>query len=255
MIKDIYKNKYLKHPLTEEEIKQLPQVWKFLKYFKKRFIFITDYRDYIIDKINAKYTPEEFYKYESILNKMFWNLRWLMFPLWTNPYITESQYLDFLKSKYDGFERLPYSLLMCKYQKYNNSDELNQKLQHSYLYEDTYYRSFINKLIIVDQKDKVIITKSMEGSSDIFSKNWFNLLSFHILFDQDLYEQVMENPFTIRDETISLSQYYYQYDYGFPNLNVCAHSFGSKEDNIRRIKKMYYNTSSNKAKHWYRIIL
>ena len=99
MIKDIYKNKYLKHPLTDEEIKELPSVWKFLKYFKKRFIFITDYRDYIIDKINTKYTQEQFYKYESILNKMFWNLRWLMFPLWTNPNITRSQYLDFLKSK------------------------------------------------------------------------------------------------------------------------------------------------------------
>lgn len=258
MINDIYKNKYLKHSLTYKEYNLLPKVWEFLKYFKKRFIFITDYRDYIIDKISDTYTSDEFYLYESILNKLFWNLRWFIFPLWTNPLISEEDYLKFIKSNYEDFERLPYSLLLCKYQQYKTPDDLKSKLQHSFLYSDTYssyYRSFINKLIIVDQKDKVIITKSMEGSSDIFSKNYFNLLSFHILFNKQLYEKVMENPFTIRDLHIPLSQYYYQFDYGFPNLNVCAYSFGSSDNQINRIKKMYYNTDSNKAKYWYKIIL
>lgn len=33
------------------------------------------YRIHIIDKIRKKYTPEEFYQYEKIINSMYWNLR------------------------------------------------------------------------------------------------------------------------------------------------------------------------------------
>jgi hypothetical protein len=94
----------------------------------------------------------------------------------------------------------------------------------------------------------------MEGSSHIFTKNYFNLLSTMILFDRQLYEKVMRNPFYIVDHNIKLSDYYYQYDYPFPNLNYCIYSFGTKEDYLNRIKLMYYNDNNPKDKYWFKLI-
>lgn len=79
MIKYIYNDKILKYPLNENEILNIDNVWSFIKIFNKPFIYLSDYRDYLIKTINKKYTVDEFNFYENIANKLFWNLRWLLF--------------------------------------------------------------------------------------------------------------------------------------------------------------------------------
>lgn len=251
---DIYQDKLLKYPLTDYEYNIIDDVWNFIKIFDKQFIFISDYRKYIINNIRKKYTPEEFFLFESIANKLFWNLRWLLFPLWHIPNITKKEYERFVKNNYDNYENIPYSLLLCKYEKFKDERDLDNKLSKNPIFKSTYYRSFINKLIIIDRKNNIIITKEFEGSSDIFSKNYFNLLTMIIFFNRILYEKIMKNPYSIKNKKIKLSKYYYQYDYGFPNLNYCTYTFGTHEDKMERIKKMYYSSKPRKARFWFKLL-
>ena len=92
----------------------------------------------------------------------------------------------------------------------------------------------------------------MENSSHIFDKNYFNLLTMYILKNKQLYDQVMENPSIIKTMTLKLPEYYYQYDYGFPNLNYCVYEFGTEEQRKERIYKMYY--ADDAEKNWFKLI-
>ena len=192
MIENIYQDKRLKYPLTDEERSQVEKVWDFARVFIQPYIFISDYRENVIREIRAKYTPEQFYQYENILNKMFWNLRWLLFPLWLDPNMSEDKYYKYIET-YGDHKKIPYSLLLCNFESYEDNDDLKSKLKKNPIFESTYYRSFINKLVMIDQKNKLIVTKPIEGSSDIFAKNYFNLMTMTILFNKDMYEEYMKN--------------------------------------------------------------
>ena len=73
----IYRMKYL---LSEKEKKMLPDVFSFIKTFykfnvvKSEIFGAYEYRRFIIKRIREKYSIEEFYKYEKIMNKLYWNL-------------------------------------------------------------------------------------------------------------------------------------------------------------------------------------
>jgi len=249
-MKDIYTNSGLKYQLNDNEYKNIDKVWELINIFNKPFICITDYRNYLIKKIKKKYTVEEFYFLESIINKLFWNLRWLMFPLFVKPKLNNEEYDAFVSNNYDDYKEIPDSLLLCNKISYDGEDDLDKKLKSISLNSDTYYRSFINKLIIVDKVSKVIFNKKMEGSSEIFSKNFFNLYTMTVLLDRKLYEKIMGDPYVAKSMHIELSSYYYEYDYGFPNLNYCTYSFGDEEYRINRVKNMYYKGS---ADYWYKL--
>ena len=258
MLGDIYRGSHLKYTLIEEEYKMLDEAWDFFDKikFSGRFTFLSDYRKFVIKDIRSRYTPEDFYEYESIINKLFWNLRWIIFPLWDNKNMTQNQYIDFVKNNYGNTKNIPYKLLLCNSETYKDDKDLEEKLRKNKIFETTYYRSFINKLIIVDKKNKNIISKQIEGSAEIFSKNYFNLMTMTIMFDRKLYEKIMNNPFKfLKMEKISMSQFYYEYDYGFPNLNYCTYEFGTKEQRMDRIKKMYYHKGPTKAFYWFKLIL
>ena len=256
-INNIYRNKILKYSLTDEEYNDIDKVWKFMKIFRKRFLLLADYRKDVISNIREKYTIDQFYYYESILNKLFWNIRWLLFPFWKNDNISKDEYKKIINNNYDNYKNLPDSVLLCKFYKYNTMSDLKYKLENKIrvLQNSNYYRSFINKLVIVDKKNKYLMVKPMSGSSHIFSKNYFNLLTIEILFDKKKYEKIMKNPYSIKyDKFIRkvMESHYYQLDYGFPNLNYCTYTFGTKEDRMNRIRKMYYDHDNirKQARSW-----
>lgn len=249
---NIYRNKLLKFPLEENEYKEIQKVWDFLDFFKKDYVFFTDHRDYIIKSVQDNYSPNEFLFYENIANKLFWNLRWLLFPLFINQNINEKEYNKIIEDNYDDYLEIPNCLILSKKINYENSEDMANKIREESLLNN-YYRSFINKLIMVDKTKKIIHVKEMEGSSEIFSKNYFNLYTMSILFDKELYEEIMKNPFLIKNKKLQLPNYYHQMDYGFPNLNTCAFSIGSNEEKINRILKMYYDASKS-PKYWFKII-
>ncbi len=255
IIDDIYKSDILKYPLTDEEYGYLDGAWRFLKNFENKEIFNSDFRRNIIKNIRKNYSLNEFYTYESIINKLFWNLRWLSFPLWVKEGMSEADYTSFIKNNYKGYTDIPNSLLLCKSKDYKDINDAKQKLKKSDFFDQTYYRSFINKIVIVDKVNKKIITKPIEGSSYIFGKNYFNLLTISILFDRELYEEVMRKPYILNFMKIKLSKYYHQMDYGLPNINFCTYQIGHKEDMLERIEKMYYYKGDKYDKYWFKLIL
>ncbi len=256
-ITNIYTNKILKYPLTNNEYNNIDKVWNFLLLFKNKYIYLKDYRKYIIKTIKKQYTVDEFYLYETITNKLFWNLRWMIYPLYMYHNMSNKEYIKFIKNNYDDKSHIPHSILQCKVQKYIDNEDMDNKLFNNDTYiNSTYYNSFINKLIIVDKVKKIIISKQLEGSSNIFSKNYFNLLTMTILFNRKLYEHIMKSPYKLISkhfiDRLLDHTHYYQLDYGFPNLNMCVYTFGTKEDRINRIKKMYYRKTP--TKYWKKLI-
>ena len=171
----------LKYKLDKDELELLDNTWEFLGLFNKKHISLSDTRKNIIKNIRERYSPKEFLKLEMIANKLFWNLRWLIYPLWTD-----------VMSK-DG--ELPYCLTLCKSLSYLDDLDLKIKINKIKMkYAGHYYRSCINKVIIIDKEKKRIYYKPLEGSSIIFEKNYFNLFTSHIMMDRDIYETVISNP-------------------------------------------------------------
>ena len=70
----------MEYELTNEETLKLDEYWEFINVFynnidkDNEFQFVSDYRETIIKKINTKYSAEEFYFFEKMLNKMLWKL-------------------------------------------------------------------------------------------------------------------------------------------------------------------------------------
>lgn len=256
---NIYQDSRLKHPLTDTEYTLLPDAWSLIKAFNKECLFITDYRRSVIKYVRKHYNPEQFYKIESVINKMFWNLRWLLAPIWLedqSTVLTDDIYDKSLSKLYKQ-ENLPNCLLICDVQKYDSELDLKSKLNSNSLLNSSYYRSFINKLIIIDSQSKTIFTKMMEGASHIFSKNYFNLMTVYILKNKQKYEYVMYNPLRVQQMKINLPEQYYQYDYAYPNLNFCTYRFGTDEERLDRVKKLYFTedlADLSNAKFWFKLL-
>ena len=229
---NIYNNPIFKYPLSSDEIIHLDEVWKFIKVFNKPFLYLNEYRNYLIKKINKKYSLEEFYLYETIANKLLWNLRWILVEHFSTKSMEE--------------------VSKCRQMKYSNSSDLDEKIRKIENYLGNYYRSFINKLIIVNQKDHTIYYKKMEGSSNIFNHNKFNLLTMYIFMNRKLYERMIQDTKECKEIVDNLPEYYYQYDYGFPNINLCCYKIGIDDDRKYKIKKMYYEKN---PENWVKIII
>lgn len=253
MISNIYTDKILKYPLTTEEYNQINEAWKFINIFNKPYIYITDYRNYLIKSINKEYDVEKFNTCETIVNKMFWNLRWLLFPLFQYNGLSSDIYYKIIENNYGNYKEIPNNITGCNNKSYEDIYDLENKIHDFYFETNNFYRSFINKLITIDKTNKQIYFRNMEASSDIFSKNYFNLLTITILFNKKLYEKIMTNPYMISKKTITVPYYYFEQDYGFPNLNYCRYSIGNNDERLNRINKMYFETSD--AKNWFKIIL
>jgi hypothetical protein len=255
MTKNIYTSLKLKYPLSEEEYNQIDNVWSLINIFSKPFLYISDYREYLVKSIKKKYTAEEFGSLEIIIEKIFWNLRWYVFPLFIDGKMNKNEYNKFIENNYNNTTEIPYSLTLCNKIHFYDEVDLDKKIKNISLNDDIYYRSFINKIIIVDNVNKVIYNKKMEGSAEIFSKNIFNLYTLTILLNRNIYESIMHNPYSIINFKLEFSRYYYQYDYGFPNLNCCSYGIGDNKYRLNRIIKLYFNMEKKDYRYWYKLLI
>jgi hypothetical protein len=123
--------------LTLEETTKLDQYWDFIYLFSKPINLNDDdwfadkdgqifgafhYRKYIIKEMQDKYTPEEFYFFEKMLNKMLFNLLFgfnFKYVNYRTPFITEID-LDYNKSYSNKI--LLYDEDQNKLMSYNKND-------------------------------------------------------------------------------------------------------------------------------------
>lgn len=217
---DIYTNNNLGYALSDSELDKIDKVWELINVFNKGIITMRDYRVNVINEIHKSYTVEDFFELERIAEKIYWNMRYKLNENGlTDETIVETKMEDF-------------------------------GLIKKRLKEDNYYRSFINKIVNIDDVNKKIYYKKMEGSAKILAKNNFNLLTHTILFDRNIYERVMNG--TIDIKNIVLPEYYFQMDYGFPNLNIVKPFIGSDNFRKQKIEKMYFDEKSES--NWFRLI-
>jgi len=223
----MYTNKNLEYPLTEYEYNNIDNVFKFIKRFRFIKYNLKSYRSGIIKIIRKKYTLNEFMEYEKIAEKLFWNIRYKTYKFFDNNKNNINQLLKIKSGSYD---------------------ELVEVMK-----KDNSYRSFINKLFLIDNKKNKYYYKKMEGSSYIFNQNKFNTLTSLTLENRKLYEKIMKNPKKILE--INEPPYYYEYDYPYPNLNYGKPFIQTDEYRLKRIKKMYYEIDSNKSEeNWFKLI-
>lgn len=213
---DVYTDPSLKHPLNDDEYKVINEAWNLNKFLDKNIglvINVESYRKDLIKTISKRYTRDQFYVLEEIINKLFWNLRDRLEPIFFENGNTSSgcQVLNFNE---------------------NNLEKLASQ-----------YRSNINKRVIVDRKiSKIIHIKDPD--------NFFNNFTSMIMTDRSTYEDMISNP--RRMPYFRVDRYYFKYDYGFPNINYCKYWFGTLEQRLDRIKKMYYHGNDY---YWYNLML
>lgn len=253
IIKNIYTDKILKYPLDENDCNNLENVWKFVELFNYRTIYLHQYRKHVIEEVNKRYSIDEFLLYENILNKLFWNLRWMLFPFWDKENLSRKQYYEIIQNNYGENKNIPKYVLQCEKKKYATNRELMSIIKKEKI-DKLYYRSFVNKLFVIDEKNREIYLKKMEGSVHIFNKNFFNLLTSTITTNKILYEGIMKDPFCLNTklDNICLPEFFYEFDYPFPNLNQCIYDTGNDDCHKYKIQKMYYD--DNAEGNWFKII-
>jgi len=206
----------LQYPLHKSEYNLMNKVWEFISIMTEPIRDFSSYRKDIIKTIKNKYSIDEFYRLEKITEKILWNIRH-----------RSSYFFNEQHNIIDG----TYTKIFNEYKKDNS------------------YRSFINKLILFDANDGCHY-KKMEGSSNIFDHNEFNVKTFMAIFNRNIYESCMNDPNNVKKNEIP--GFYYEMDYPFPNLNYYRPFIQDKNDRINRIQKMYYDIDSEK--NWYKII-
>lgn len=220
---NIFVDKELEYSLLADEYAIIDDVFEFINIFDFLTITLTEYRTTIIDKINKKIKLNDFYLYEKISEKLLWNL----------------------KNKTKHLYPTLANCITCSY----DLTEEGISTVLSKFYEDNSYRSFINKLVLIDDVNNKIHHRKMEGSAQIFDKNEFNLRLWVALRDRKTYESIMKKPKRITK--LLIPEYYFSSDYAFPNLNFGKPFIYSDEFRKERIKKMYYLNESQKE--WFKI--
>jgi hypothetical protein len=224
MNEQIYTNNKLKYPLVREEYEIIDKVWNFYNDFNFMTITHHEYRSKVIKKIKNKYTQDMFYKYEKIIEKLYWNLKNL---------INEKK----LSKKFE-----------YNYYDYKELDKVYEKF-----YNDNNFRSYINKIITIDDETQKIYYKKNEGSYDIFEQNEINHLIGYIMSNRKVYEKIIENPNLIyKIEKKNLPKIYRQLDYGFPNFSLIKENTGSEKWRKNKIKYMYYDDTSEN--NWFKLL-
>lgn len=209
------------YKLLKSEINELDNYWKFIDFihedlFKKNLKkdnFLYSPREFRIDlikKIREKYSAEEFYKFEQILNKLLWNL----------------------------IEHIEFDI--------NNINIFGDEKLYDVI--NTIKRSFSHKLFLYDEKHKkkyfFKCYQKLNKFDNIVTKNIIKRI-FTVLTDRMLYEKVMEMENKKYIYNIDYIEYYYPLDYPFPNVNLIFYNENKKETWLERINKLYYNEKNN----------
>jgi hypothetical protein len=212
MIQNPYLGEKIKYKLDDEEIKKIDHVWKFIKYFRSTKISRSKYRKYMINKIKLNYTTEEFYKYEIIIEKMYWNLFYKI----KNDIVFDPKI--YIKKNFN----LKYII--------NNILKKNNNIKESN----------VRKTFIIC--DDIILYK-------YDYPNNIDKLLYSIMINRGFYETIMLDDKLLYKFDLKPYNNNIEFDYAFPNLNTIKEFTKSTEIRLENIKKMYYDV--NAEKYWF----
>lgn len=215
------------YELTSDEEKYVDDAWDFLENFKIGYITINELKKKLVQKLTKKYSADDFYRNEIIIEKLYWTL------------------VDKIKDKITDVINFTGDYKTYKYSEYG---DLKKELANN-----SYYKSFTNKIINIDSDKKILYYKNMSGSKSIFENNRTGLLLRIIMMDKNLYERIINNPNDVIHVTVPNDIYYHQLDFGFPNFNITVPFIYDEKYRNKRIQKMYY--CDNCLSNWNKLIL
>lgn len=211
-----YNNKYIFHSLSKEEIFLIDKVWIFIGEFKEVSLTKSIYIHNIIQKIKSIYTPVDFLIYETIAEKLYWNL--------FNVIVDKIYVYDTIRENH----------------KINKSQTLHKLLKDSLI-----GKSSLRKAYVYNKKHHSYMYKYNYP-------NDLDLLLFSIMVNRSTYETIMSNSDITLDEINNLIPNPYnstiEFDYPFPNLNTIKPFSYSIKERIANINNLYY--SNNPYDNW-----
>ena len=210
-----YNNKYIFHPLLKEEILQIDKVWIFIDKFQVDFLTRNMYVENIISNISKLYTITDFFIYEVILEKLYWNL--------FNFIIDKVHISDTIKEKHTDKSKIIQKIL------YNSLIKMTS-LRKAYIY-NKHHHNYMYKY---------------------HYPNDIDMLLFSIIKNRSTYETILSNPdlslYEINELITEPYNSIVEFDYPFPNFNTIKPFVYSSKERIKNIKKFYYVT--NAKQNW-----
>jgi len=211
-----YTNEYIQYSLTYDEIKIIDNIWILIMMLRHSKFTKIQYRMYIKHNIKHNYDIDTFYKYEYIIEKLYWNLAFVMKKILSDIDIHNAYHKVSVKSKQDI--ELHTNMIMKR------NPLLTEGTKH--------------KFIIYDDKDKLLMYKTVYPNS-------FDIIVSSVMTDRSIYETIMSDPKNITIEKINtmILNYYdnpIEFDYGYPNLNTIAPYIQSKKTKYDNIYNSFY---------------
>ena len=194
------------YELNDKEKELLDSTWNFIDNFRISAISKNEYRKNIINILKNKYSIEEFNKYETITEKLYWNM------------------FDILTKKLDmsNFNEKVYLS--------RDSNIKEKLLSRTSLGETTVKKAFVKNLYKYDYPNDIdIIMYSTMINRSVYDTIILNKDSITLDYLNDLIE-----PYTNPVE----------FDYGFPNLNTIKPFVFSEKERYDNIKKYYYDDNA-----------
>lgn len=208
-MKNAYTNKTNRFKFKIKELKNLDKAWNLINEFRITKISRAKYRKNIIDKINNKYTLDQFYYIEIIIEKMYWNLR------------------DKLKLIFDE---------QHKYKKTSKVDSLHEIQDNILIKNKKATLSNIRKSYIENDKSIFYVYDY---------PNDFDLIVSSVMINRSAYETIMEDIVDIFNLNIDPYTNIIEFDYPFPNLNTIKPFAYSKIKRLDNILNLYYVKNSD----------
>lgn len=201
-----YVNNKNNYNLTEKELCILDNVWELINEFRMTYISRNKYRKNLIERIQNKYSIDEVYTLEMIVEKMYWNL------------------VDKIKLDFDL-----HSNIREKY-KFDLQRIRNKILQRNKFSKE----SNVRKSYVYDENENKLLYKYNYPDD-------FDLIISSIITNRSAYETIMSNQINIINLEINPYENIVEFDYGFPNLNTLKEfALSKKTTRLQNIRRMYY---------------
>ena len=213
-----YNNGYNKFDYTIDELDYIDDSWNLIDKFSTSYLTKSELREKIILFVSESYTPHEFEKLEIIIEKMYWNMIYILKKILRSSYIDQKIFVK----------------------KTNN---INKQIRKIYLKNRNLSESYINK-ILVNKNDYIYYKYDYPNSFDIIISSIISNRSIY----ETIYNKIDALNINLIKKLTSGINIRENFDYLFPNINsIIPFCYNNR---MKRLEKYYYEKNSSDS-NWF----